>query len=130
MGTICVLVMCEMLYQARPFCQARMAFLPEDERDRIVDALEFTRFTATTITSKAEFLKELATVRMSGVAFDRGEELDDLRCVAAPVLDHYGHPVAALCASGPASRIKDRDMARFSGSVMEQARIISERFSL
>ncbi|OGV49481.1 MAG: hypothetical protein A2X49_00875 [Lentisphaerae bacterium GWF2_52_8] len=109
--------------------KALLAFLPCDERDKIIDSLEYRRFTATTITSKEAFLKELKGVRESGVAFDRGEELDDLRCVAAPILDYYGYPVAALCASGPSSRIKERELVRFSGIVLKHAKMISERFS-
>ena len=109
--------------------KALLAFLPGDERDKIVDSLEYKRFTKTTITSKEAFLKELERVRASGIAFDRGEELDDLRCVAAPILGCYGYPVAALCASGPSSRIKDKDLLHFSGIVAKHAKMISERFS-
>lgn len=109
--------------------KALLAFLPEEERDKVIDSLVYKRFTGATITSKREFLEELARVRKSGVAFDRGEELEDLRCVAAPVLDHHDYPVASLCASGPSSRIKNDDMERFSGIVAKQARLLSDRFS-
>jgi len=109
--------------------KALLAFLPEDEKNQVTDSLKYKKFTDTTITSKREFLEELARVKNSGVAFDRGEELEDLRCVAAPVLDHYGYPVAALCASGPSSRIKDSDLERFANVVAKQARLLSDRFS-
>ncbi len=109
--------------------KAMVAFLPDEERERILGTLAYKKFTETTITSKAEFLKELARVRERGVAFDRGEELDDLRCVSSPVVDHYGHPVVAICASGPASRIKDADLVRFSDIVAAHAKMISDRFS-
>ncbi|MBI4979313.1 MAG: IclR family transcriptional regulator [Spirochaetes bacterium] len=109
--------------------KALLAFLPDDERDSIIDSLEYKKFTETTITSRTDFLEELKKVKAGGVAFDRGEELDDLRCVAAPILDAYGYPLAALCVNGPSSRVKEKDLARFSGIVAAHAKMITERFS-
>ncbi len=109
--------------------KAILAFLPEGERDAILDSLVYEKFTQRTITSRNGMLMELENVRKNGAAYDRGEELDDLRCVGAAVLDGRGYPLAAIWISGPSSRINDSDLTRFSGIVTKHAKIISERFS-
>jgi DNA-binding IclR family transcriptional regulator len=49
---------------------------------------------------------ELARVRKEGIAHDRGESLETLSCIAAPVIDHRGFPVAALSISGPSETFR------------------------
>ncbi len=108
--------------------KAMLAFLPEDQCEAILDQMRFTKFTDRTITSKAEFRKELAEVRRLGYALDRGEELETLHCVAAPILDHRGHPVAGIWITGPASRLRSEDFERLGQLVKDHAMLISERF--
>ena len=91
------------LHTAAP-AKAILAMLPEEERAELLESIVYTRFTAATITTGKKFRRELAEVKRSGVAFDRGEELGDLRCIAAPILDEGNYPVAAVWCSGPASR--------------------------
>jgi len=109
--------------------KALMAFLPEEERTALAGSLELKRYTEATITTRKALEEELARVRESGTAFDRGEELEDIRCVGAPVFDWSGRPVAAIWISGPASRFKDADLERLAGSVAAHAKTISERLS-
>jgi len=61
--------------------------------------------TTTTITTVEELLRELDGVRSRGYAFDLGENEAEVRCVAVPIFDAGGHPVAALSVSGPATRL-------------------------
>jgi DNA-binding IclR family transcriptional regulator len=107
--------------------KAILAYLPDDQRDALLKALTWRRYTERTLTTPSALLEELADVRRQEVAFDRGEELDDLRCVGAPVLDPSGYPLAAVWVSGPASRIKEADLRRFAGTVRQHARMLSER---
>lgn len=85
--------------------KAIIAHRPEKERDTVVGTMRFPRLTSTTIRGKRAFRKELAEVRRLGYALDRGEALEGVHCVAAPVLDAEGHAVAAVTATGPASRM-------------------------
>lgn len=57
-------------------------------------------WTANTITAEGELLRELDRVRASGIAFDRGEALAGLSCIAVPVRGPGGAVVAALSVSG------------------------------
>lgn len=74
------------------------------------DALEVTieqglhRMTAWTITDPGLLRAELALVRRNGVGFVRQEAVPGLVCMAAPVLDGLGRPVAAISVSGDAER--------------------------
>ena len=106
------------LHSAAPG-KAMLAFLPSDELEYILEQMVFTPFTADTITGREEFEKTLKQVRRNGVAFDRGEELADIRCVAAPLLDGAGYPQGAIWLSGPASRLPN-------GKLRELAKIVRQ----
>ncbi|RDI69851.1 IclR family transcriptional regulator [Halopelagius longus] len=83
-----------------------LAFLPEEERDAIVDGIDFVRVTPNTITSRTELVEELAAIRERGYALDDEENIEGLRCVAAPVRD--GNKVlGAISISGPSSRFTE-----------------------
>jgi len=59
-------------------------------------------WTASTIVEEDDFLTELDHVRSTGVAHDRGESLESLACIAAPVRTAGGRVIAALSISGDA----------------------------
>ena len=54
---------------------------------------------------------QLATVRSTGVAYDRQESLLGLMCVAAPIMSADEVPVAAISLSGPVVRFKPESVA-------------------
>lgn len=64
-----------------------------------------SRHTMRTITSMDALLADLQQVRARGYAIDDEELNLDVRCVAAPVFDLHGTPVASIGLSGPASRV-------------------------
>lgn len=108
------------LHSAAPG-KAILAFLPEEERDALLENMTFESFNERTITDKQKFLKELDKVRGSGTAYDMGEESEDLRCVAAPVFDSRNVPVAAVWVTGPASRLDEKKLQAISLQVRETA---------
>ncbi len=108
--------------------KAMVAFLPPDEREAMLEKIEFVRFTAQTITSKKRFRAELEEIREKGYAVDRGEELDTLHCVAAPVFNHRGRPLASIWITGPSDRLRLEHFERVGKSVAEKALVISKRF--
>lgn len=116
------------LHSAAPG-KAILACLPATEREALLSSLDFQRFTPQTITTRAGMDAELAEVRRSGVAYDRGEELDDLRCVGAAVVDARGLPLAAIWVTGPASRLSEQRLVDFAPLVAAHARTLSQRFS-
>lgn len=115
------------LHTAAP-AKAMLAFLPKTDLETHLQRIIFRKFTPSTITSAASFRRLLDDVRASGVAFDREEEMESLHCVAAPIFDHRGHPVAALWITGPSYRFRKEDFARLGRKVRRAAERISARF--
>jgi len=104
-----------------------LAFLPEHEREAILRGITFRRVTRNTITSREQFVKTLEQVRRTGYGVDRGEALDGVHCVAAPVFNHQGYPVAALTITGQAERIPASSFQKFGTLTVEHAAQISRR---
>jgi DNA-binding IclR family transcriptional regulator len=86
--------------------KAILAHLPDGRVDEIVERRGLPEQTEGTVTDRAALNEELAAVRERGYAFDRGERLPGIRCVAAPVIDPQGRVLAALSVSGPATRMQ------------------------
>jgi DNA-binding IclR family transcriptional regulator len=85
--------------------KAILAYLPAKELETVIKGISFNRLTGTTITSHKAFINELDNVRHLGYAVDRSEALDGVHCVAAPVLNHQGYPLAAITVTGPKERM-------------------------
>lgn len=62
-------------------------------------------FTPRSLTTEAALLADLADTRARGFAIDDQERTDGMRCIAAPIFNAYGEPVAGLSISGPAFRL-------------------------
>lgn len=77
--------------------KAMLAFDPE-AADRVSSG-PFVAWTATTLPDAEALAVELAEIRRRRRAIDRAELTEGLYCVAAPVFDPDGRPVAALSAS-------------------------------
>jgi DNA-binding IclR family transcriptional regulator len=68
------------------------------------------------------------TVRHLGYSLDQGEELEDLHCVGAPVLNHRGHAIAAIWVSALASVIREEHFEEVGAQVRSAALRISKRY--
>lgn len=113
------------LHSAAPG-KAILAFLPEEERKMILDQLTFPRFTEKTIVDPGIFDKGLLKDRKNGFSFDFGEEMEDIRCAGAPILDVQGYPEGAIWISGPASRLPNSKLKKLAYLVKEYAKQIEE----
>jgi IclR family acetate operon transcriptional repressor len=76
--------------------KAIVAFLPDAARKRVVERINFERHTPQTITSVFDLEIEFSQIRSSGIAFDRGEQNPDICCIACPILNAAGTPVASI----------------------------------
>jgi DNA-binding IclR family transcriptional regulator len=107
--------------------KAILAFLPRSEQVKVVDQLELTANTPTTITDRTALMEELATIHAQKFAIDNEESEEDVRCVGAPIFDHTGHVFAAISVSGPAYRLSSSRLVALSSLVMDTAKTISGR---
>ena len=107
--------------------KAMLAFLSKDETDAKLKKIKFQRYNDNTIVDKKSFIAELESVRQKGYAFDKGEEIEGVNCVGAPVFDAHGYPVAAIWITGPRERIKNEDLDDLGKKIKEYADAISAR---
>ena len=84
-----------------------LAYLPQWEFDDIWSRTDPVQFTPTTITTKGDMKKELAAIRAQGYAVDNEEHEQGVRCVAVPIRNFDGQPVAAISIAAPAERLPD-----------------------
>ena len=83
-----------------------LAYLSEEEIESIIALHGLPKVARHTITSGTQLLEELRRVREEGAAVNNEENVDGVICVAAPIRDMGGQPVAALSVSGPAIRME------------------------
>ena len=107
--------------------KAILAWLPEDELNRVIDAWPLARLTPNTMVTKSELLRHLGEVRASGYSVDREEMEIGLRCIGAPVRDQSGTVVAAIAVSGPRHRMDEANIENVSRDVRNAADAISAR---
>ena len=101
-----------------------LAFLPPEEAREYVDTIDFTSSTPQTITSRDALLEELEATRERGYGIDDEENIEGLRCVAAPITDG-GTVLGAVSLTGPSSRFtEERIHGDLSENVMRTANII------
>lgn len=95
----------------------------------LIDAvsLDLKPFTPYTITMPNELKSELEKLRQTGYAVNRGEWLDGVCGIAAPIRDAGGHVCAAIGLSGPADRFKPRSLRQMAPRVVSVAQQISAR---
>ena len=105
--------------------KAILAFLPGSDQVQLIDQLELTAKTTTTITGRAALVEELATIRAQNFAIDNEESEDDIRCVGAPIFDRTGRVFAAISVSGPAYRLSVSRLNALSSLVIDTAQTIS-----
>jgi DNA-binding IclR family transcriptional regulator len=108
--------------------KAMLAFLHESEVEAIIARHPMIRRSPKTITQKKHFLEHLALVRERRVALDMEENLAGVVCVAAPIFDRAGRPVAAISISGPATRMRPQ-LAQIQDEIRDSALTIARMLS-
>nr|WP_320136094.1 IclR family transcriptional regulator [uncultured Amphritea sp.] len=76
--------------------KAILAYLPDDQAAPLKAALSFEPFTETTLTTLDLLEQELTEVRRDGLAYDECEGNNLVCCIAAPLLDAEGLPLASI----------------------------------
>ncbi|HET6177935.1 MAG TPA: IclR family transcriptional regulator [Candidatus Sulfotelmatobacter sp.] len=82
-----------------------LAYMPQEERERILPELGVRRLTANTVGNLQELKTELFRVRKNGYACDMEEHEMHIRCVAAPIWDHTGSVHSSLSITAPLVRM-------------------------
>jgi len=85
--------------------KAILAHLSQSQLDEALDRIELATYTGNTLTNKSDLRKELDVVRQKGYAVNDQEWVEDACYIAAPILDRFNAPIAALTVGAPAGRL-------------------------
>jgi IclR family KDG regulon transcriptional repressor len=102
-----------------------MAWLEEDELLAHLAQESFERRTANTLTSVEAYLQELEIVRQQGYAEDHEEFEDNMRCLAAPIRDRFGHVIGGMSVSFPCFRFREELKQDYVKQLMQATQQIS-----
>jgi DNA-binding IclR family transcriptional regulator len=108
--------------------KAMMSYMPEYEVDAILNKRGMAKFTSKTLVTPAELKNDLRICRERGYAIDDEEHEEGVRCVAAPVMDHFGYPTAALSLSAPSFRITHAKVPILAEFVCKAAMALSREW--
>ena len=101
--------------------KALLAWYPEEKTAGILARQGMERFTSLSLSSESSLRRDLARTRDRGFAIDDQERNDGMRCVAAPIFNAHGEPVAGLSVSGPAFRMGLSEANKFGALVQAAA---------
>lgn len=105
-----------------------LAFLPQDEIDAIWQRTTPVQFTPTTIMTYDRLVNELADVRKNGYAIDDEEHEMGVRCIAAPIRDFNGVPIAAISLSAHTQNLTYEKIQEYAPLLLETAKNISRYY--
>ncbi len=106
--------------------KAWLSALPQAERADRVARMRLDRLTPNTIVERVQLLDELDRTGRRGWAIDNIENEPEVGCVAAPIRDRTGRPIAAMSIAGPAGRVLLR-VAELGPMVADAAGTLSRR---
>lgn len=105
---------------------AMLAFRPQKEVERILEASELEAHSANTTTDRDALRQKLKEVRHSHVAVVDGEYNPALLCVSAPVFDREGTSVASLTVALLSAQVTDERIEKMKDQVRDTAQNLSK----
>lgn len=107
--------------------KAYLSALDEAEARGLLTGVRLERMTPATATDIETVMARVGEARVRGWALDDREIEDNVRCVAAPILDYSARPIAALSVSWDIGAQPDADIRDIGARVMAAAKAISRR---
>jgi IclR family transcriptional regulator, acetate operon repressor len=105
--------------------KALLAWYPQARVDQII-ARGLPGFTPASLTRPEALRADLDQIRARGFAIDNQERAEGMRCIAAPIFNAYGEPVAGLSISGPVFRVPLDRADKIGQMVTSAARAVTE----
>jgi IclR family KDG regulon transcriptional repressor len=107
--------------------KSMLAFLHPLEAEEILKEKLLPKLTPKTIVSVRAQLKGFKRIREQGYAIDNEEAETGARCVAAPIFNSQGRPIAAISVSAPVSYMTQNVVGQISQTLVEATRKISSQ---
>ena len=103
-----------------------IAHMPEDELTSLFDKYSAAKFFRQSVETRANLMRELATVKKQGYAISNGELFLGVRAIAAPIFDSAGTVRAAVSVAGVP---RPADESAIIACITRSAREISLRLA-
>ena len=103
-----------------------LAYLSAGERDDLLGASPYPRYTPNTLTDRAALDEVLDRTARQGWALDDFEHEEFIHCVSAPVFDAAGRVAAAISVSAPSMVLDRPGLLAHTEDLTSTARAISE----
>jgi DNA-binding IclR family transcriptional regulator len=117
------------LYSCAPG-KAILAWWSESRRAEWFVGRTLKSFTSTTLSRRPDLERELKQAQLKGFTVDREEGIEGIHCIATPILDEYGNPLAAVTTMAPLARLPESRFETVGAKVMEAARKIEQALRL
>lgn len=106
--------------------KALLGALPKEELRSDLERLSLDSYTPNTLTKAADLAASVADLARYGYVLDMEEHELGVRCVAAPILDFRGSPVASISVTGPTPRMGLDRLRGVGPALNECARDVSK----
>lgn len=106
--------------------KAILAYLSDQEVDRLLSIQNLQPFTEFTITDKEAIKNHLQSVRECGYAVDDEEIELGLKCIAAPIFNHQGNVIASISCAAPKIRLDEERLPKVIAGIQKAASEISK----
>jgi IclR family acetate operon transcriptional repressor len=108
-------------FHASGIGKAILAHMPGDRVAAIVRKEGLEVYTPKTLANAPALARDLSQIRTRGYSVDDEERHPGMRCIAAPVFNEFGEPVAGVSISGPTVRVTLERVADIGPLVREAA---------
>ncbi|MCH6267332.1 MULTISPECIES: IclR family transcriptional regulator [Neobacillus] len=106
--------------------KAILAYLSDQEVDRLLSIQNLQPFTEFTMTDKQAIKNHLQSVRECGYAVDDEEIELGLKCIAAPIFNHQGNVIASISCAAPKIRLDEERLPKVIAGIQKAASEISK----
>ncbi len=96
-----------------------LANMAEEEKEDILNSIEFEKFTEKTIDNREDLIKEMEEIKKTGYGFDNEERELGVSCIGAPVFNVHGEALACITISGPTSRFTEENKENWSKIILD-----------
>ena len=96
-----------------------LSAMDEESALKIISSMYATKANQTSRYSEAEFIEYIRAIRAEGFAIDNEDDDVGFRCVAAPILNLSGDPIAAISISAPTSRVSLEELVKIGDDLSE-----------
>ena len=104
-----------------------MAYLPEEEQDRILRSLNLVKFTDASVIDPNELKERFNLYRERGYSTDEEETYDGVNGIAVPIKDTEGKAIAAMSLMDEKSRTSREDLFGHTNYLKEKGIFVSRQ---